>query len=195
MSDQGVVVFGIPIPSSSRIFLAIVAVHIAAGLTCVVAGILAMLSPKRAGRHPKSGTVYFWSLVVVFVSMAVLSVIRWPADNHLFALGMLSLVTGIWGRRARRRRLRGWARHHILGMGLSYIFLLTAFYVDNGPHLPLWRELPPITYWIGPSVVGAPLLLWALLHHPLVRQTSGAGISGPAPGGGRGCLDRRRKDG
>jgi len=31
-------------------------------------------------------------------------------------------------------------------MGVSYIVLLTAFYVDNGKSLPLWKELPPISY-------------------------------------------------
>jgi hypothetical protein len=31
---------------------------------------------------------------------------------------------------------------HVTAMGVSYIVLLTAFYVDNGPHLPLWRSLP-----------------------------------------------------
>jgi hypothetical protein len=33
-------------------------------------------------------------------------------------------------------------------MGLSYILLLTVFYVDNGKSLPLWKELSPITYWL-----------------------------------------------
>src|SRR5713226_5732494 len=37
-----------------------------------------------------------------------------------------------------------WARFHIVGMGLSYVLLLTAFYVDNGKNLPLWNRLPPI---------------------------------------------------
>jgi hypothetical protein len=32
MTDQGIVVLGIPIPSSSPVFLSIVAVHVAAGL-------------------------------------------------------------------------------------------------------------------------------------------------------------------
>jgi hypothetical protein len=50
MTDEGVVVLGIPIPSSSPMFLSIVAVHVAAGLTCTVAGIVAMLAPKRSGR-------------------------------------------------------------------------------------------------------------------------------------------------
>jgi len=51
---------------------------------------------------------------------------------------------------------------------LSYIVLLTAFYVDNGKSLPLWRDLSPIVYWIAPAVVGLPLMLWALLRHPVV---------------------------
>jgi hypothetical protein len=56
------------------------------------------------------------------------------------------------------------------GMGLSYIVLLTAFYVDNGKSLPLWRELPQWAFWVIPGALGLPLLLHALLHHPLVRK-------------------------
>jgi len=170
MSDQGVVVLGIPIPSSSRIFLAIVAIHVAAGLTCVTAGAVAMLSPKRMGRHPAAGAVYYWSLVIVCLSMAVLSLMRWPADVHLFVLGLLSFGAGAMGRTARRQRWSGWPRIHLTGMGVSYILLLTAFYVDNGPHLPLWRSLPTLAYWVGPSLVGLPILVWAFLRHPLVRD-------------------------
>jgi hypothetical protein len=44
MTDQGVVVLGIPVPSSSPLFLSIIAVHVAAGLVCVVAGVVAMLA-------------------------------------------------------------------------------------------------------------------------------------------------------
>ena len=168
MSDQGIVVLGIPIPSSSRIFLSIVAVHVAAGLVCVAAGAVAVLSRKQSGRHPKAGTMYYWSLAVVFLSMTALSIMRWPTDTHLFVLGILSFTAGAIGRSARRGRLRGWLRLHIAGMGFSYILLLTAFYVDNGPHLPLWRSLPALAYWLGPSLVGLPILVRVLLHHPLV---------------------------
>jgi hypothetical protein len=43
-------------------------------------------------------------------------------------------------------------------------FMLTAFYVDNGKNLPLWRELPVIAFWILPSAIGVPLMLYALLR-------------------------------
>lgn len=98
MTDHGIVVLGIPIPSSSPVFLSIVTVHVVAGLICTIAGIVAMLAPKRHGRHPAAGTVYYWGLVVVFVSMAALSILRWPANNHLFILGILSFGAAIVGR-------------------------------------------------------------------------------------------------
>ena len=59
---------------------------------------------------------------------------------------------------------------HISAMGASYILLLTAFYVDNGKSLPLWKELPTIIYWLLPSAIGIPIIVNALLRHPLVRR-------------------------
>jgi hypothetical protein len=171
MSDQGIVVVGIPIPSSSPVFLALVGIHVVAGLTCVITGLVAMLSAKRVGRHPSAGTIYYRSLVVVFVTMAALSVMRWPNNVHLFILGILSFASGWIGRTARRRLWAGWPRVHIAGMGSSYILLLTAFYVDNGPHLPIWQRLPPIAFWVGPSLIGLPIILWALLRHPVVGSS------------------------
>jgi len=54
--------------------------------------------------------------------------------------------------------------------------LLTAFYVDNGKNLPLWKELPPIAYWILPGAVGIPLIVYALLRHPLVQRPKHIGV-------------------
>lgn len=56
------------------------------------------------------------------------------------------------------------------GMAVSYVVLLTAFYVDNGPHLPLWRALPPLAHWLIPSVVGVPILIWVHARHPLLAR-------------------------
>jgi hypothetical protein len=173
LTDEGIVVLGIPIPSSSPAFLTTLGIHVVAGLICVIAGAVAMLSAKRAGRHPSAGTVYYWSLVVVVASMTFLCIMRWPHNIHLFVLGVLSFAAGFTGRAALRGHWVGWPRIHMTGMGLSYILLLTAFYVDNGPNLPVWRHLPALAYWLAPSLVGLPILLWALLRHPLVRRRNG----------------------
>jgi hypothetical protein len=170
VTDRGIEVLGIPIPSSSPLFLAVVALHVIVGLTCVIAGLVAMLCAKRPGRHPAAGTVYYWSLAVVFASMTVLSAMRWPEDAHLFFLGLLSFTAATVGRTARRVRWPGWLKYHIIGMGSSYILLLTAFYVDNGQNLPLWRSFPSLVYWVAPSLVGLPILIRVLLRHPLILQ-------------------------
>ena len=113
----------------------------------------------------------FWCLAGVFLTVTGLAAARWAEDYHLFVLGALSFASAYFGRLARRRRRRNWARLHITGMGTSYVLLLIAFYVDNGNQLPVWKELPHSTYWLLPLAVGIPLIVRAVLWHPLARQT------------------------
>lgn len=129
-----------------------------------------MLSPKGLGRHPRFGTLYYRGLVVVFATMGVLAAMRWAHDYHLFILGVLSFTAAFVGRQAAPSRTPGRIRVHVIGMGLSYILLLTAFYVDNGKNLPLWRLLPPLAYWLVPLAVGVPIMVRAFQHHPLLRS-------------------------
>jgi hypothetical protein len=56
-----------------------------------------------------------------------------------------------------------------LGNGLSYILMLTAFYVDNGPHLPLWNRLPSWMHWYLSGLVGLPILLYVVRSHPFAK--------------------------
>jgi hypothetical protein len=161
---------GIEIPSTDPFFLVMVGIHVPLGVVCVVVGALAMLSKKQRGRHSSFGKVYFWSLLALFASATSLSVMRWAEDYHLFVLGAFSCASAWLGRTALRRRWRGWARVHLTGMGSSYILLLVAFYVDNGNQLPVWKDLPPFTYWLLPLGVGIPIIAWALSQHPVARQ-------------------------
>jgi hypothetical protein len=162
---QGRTIESIAFPSREPWFLTIIVIHVAAGLVAVGAGAVAMLSRKGPGRHPGAGSVYFWALVAVVSTMGVLTVARWPANNHLGAFGVLSMMSAIAGRHARHQHRPMWQRVHIPSMGLSYIFMLTAFYVDNGPHLPIWNRLPEWSFWVLPAMVGIPLIGWALSRH------------------------------
>jgi hypothetical protein len=170
LTGQPIIVIGIPIPSDAPVFLAILAQHVSAGLVCVIAGIVAMLSHKGSGRHPSAGSIYYWALFTVFLSMAALAVMRWPEEHERFILGCLSFLAASMGRTARRRRWQFWVPLHISGMGMSYILLLTAFYVDNGANLPLWGQLPQLAFWILPSAFGVPILIYALLSHPIAQR-------------------------
>jgi hypothetical protein len=42
--------------------------------------------------------------------------------------------------------------------------MLTAFYVDNGPHRPLWDRLPTLAFWILPAAIAAPLITRAIIR-------------------------------
>jgi uncharacterized membrane protein SirB2 len=156
---------GIEIPFRSHFLLTVLAIHVFAGLLCVVTGIVAMLSNKRTGRHPRFGTIYYWGLAILFTSATVLAATRWSEDYILFVLGAISFGAASLGRNARRRRWRKWTPVHISSMGSSYIFMLIAFYVDNGKSLPLWKDLPHFTYWLLPALGGIPLIVWALLRY------------------------------
>ena len=166
------------------VFTGALGCHIAAGLTCVVAGALATTAAKRAGRHTVAGSVYFWSLAVVFASATIMALLRFSEDWHLLLIAVVAFSAGSVGYLARRRRWRGWLRVHLLGMCGSYIALFTGFYVDNGPNLPLWNRLPTITFWVLPSLVGIPLIARAMARRHLTlfrRPVGGQRHSGAPP--------------
>jgi uncharacterized membrane protein len=163
-------VLGIEIPSASPLFLAIVGIHVLLGFGAVIAGAIAMLSKKGKPRHIASGQTYFWCLTALFVSASALALMRWAEDYPLFVLGSFAFAAATFGRSAARRKWSGWPRLHITSMGSSYVLMLTAFYVDNGKSLSIWRDLPSIAYWIMPAAVGLPIILRALLFHPIVKK-------------------------
>ena len=170
--DNPIVVAGIIIPSDDRLFLSIVGLHVSVAMICVAAGLVAMLSEKRAGRHATAGAVYYWFLLTVFVSASALSFIRWEHNQLLFALGLLAFTLATIGRAARRRLWPLWVPVHIGGMGSSYIVLLIAFYVDNGKNLPLWRDPPTFSYCLIPLAIGFPIVIWATIRHTTIDQTA-----------------------
>ncbi|MEU5876391.1 hypothetical protein [Spirillospora sp. NPDC047279] len=156
--------------------------HIGFGLSAVIAGAVAMLAPKRRGRHPRAGVVYLGALSGVAATAIVIVDFR-PHTAFLLLPGGLAAAAAGLGYLARRVRWRGWLGHHIVAMAVSYIALLTAFYVDNGPRLPLWKLLPAISFWFLPAAIGTPILLRALFHHVPPRRLS------------RDHLDRSRRTG
>jgi uncharacterized membrane protein len=148
----------------------VVRFHIVVGIVCVLAGASAMLSHKGRGRHSTFGTLYYWCLATVVATATGLSAMRLGENYHRFLLGVMSLIASTVARVALRKRWANWVSLHIAGMGLSYILILTAFYVDNSKNLSLWRELPEWAFWVLPGAIGIPIFVRALLRHPLMRR-------------------------
>ena len=140
----------------------LIATHVAAGIGAVVAGAVAMFATKGSTRHRRAGVCYLAALTVLAFTGGILALEAWAARAHLFVLGSLALILALVGYAAKRRRRVGWTARHLVAMGFSYVVMLTAFYVDNGPRLPLWWRLPEWGLWVLPSVVGAPLIGMAL---------------------------------
>ena len=161
-----IVIDGFPL----SFFLPLV-VHALAGLTTAITGVVAFSLPKRRGRHHWWGKVYLCTYTVVFLTATILSVQHWPADAYLFVLATLGYGLALCGYAARRfrqdprvRRLVGeqWVVVHIVGMIGSYVVLWTAFYVDNTHLIPGLKQLPPLTFWVLPTVIALPFLVVSL---------------------------------
>ena len=156
-------VFGDQVGSTAPVFLAFLAVHVLAGLTVVISGAIAALVRKGSLRHIRAGRWYYRAITVVFATATALAAMRWRQDYYLFLIGAVSFTAATIGYLHRRRHRPG-DTGHIAGMGVAYVAMLTAFYVDNGPHLPLWDHLPTLAFWLMPSAIGAPIITRAILR-------------------------------
>ena len=154
-------VLGDQVGSTAPIFLAFLTVHVIAGLTAVISGAVAALSRKGSGRHIRAGRWFYRAITVVFLTATAMTIMRWRQDYYLLIIGAVAFTAATVGY-LHRRLSRPGDTGHIAGMGTGYVAMLTAFYVDNGPHLPLWDRLPPLTFWLLPSLIGAPLIARAI---------------------------------
>jgi hypothetical protein len=162
--------FGIPVPSTNKIFLTFVVIHIIIALVSVVSGLLAMLNEKTSRAHTRFGRIYYWSILAAFVTILILSAMRWPHNTHLLVIGLLTISFTYAGRTIAKGKRKNWSRRHTICMGFSYVFLLTGFYVDNGKNLPFWNQFPQWLFWIFPTIVGIPIILYVLIKHPLNQR-------------------------
>jgi hypothetical protein len=121
--------------------------------------------------HQRWETSYVWAYSVVFLTVTILSVQQWKADAYLFFLAVLGYGLALSGYAARRfgqearvgdTLAKQWVVVHIVGMIGSYVVLWTAFFVDNAHKIPGLNQLPPLTFWVLPSLIGLSFLVVSL---------------------------------
>jgi hypothetical protein len=156
-------ILGDQVGSTAPAFLAILAIHVIAGLTAVTTGAAAALTRKGSPRHIRAGHWCYRAVTAVFATATALAAMRWDRDYYLFILGAVAFTAATIGYLHRRRHRPG-DTGHIAGMGIAYTALLTAFYVDNGPHLPLWDRLPILAFWLLPAAIAAPIITRAIIR-------------------------------
>lgn len=170
MTDGETILFGIPVPSENKVFLAVIVVHIVLGLICTISGIVAMLSDKTKKTHPVAGKTYFWAMTLLFISIIVASVMRWPFNIHLLIVGTLAYACVFTGRLIIKKYRYKKTRQHTVLMGFSFVLLMTGFYVDNGKNLPFWNQFPQLFFWFFPSVIGIPVIIYVFFKLPLNKK-------------------------
>ena len=164
-------IFGTDVGSTAPVFLAFLAIHVLGGLTAVISGAIAAIARKGSSRHVRAGRWYYRAITVVFITATILAAMRWRQDYYLLILGTAAFGAATTGYQHRRRHRPG-DTAHIAGMGAAYVVMLTAFYVDNGPRLPLWDRLPTLAFWLLPSAIGTPIIARAVTR---ARRASASG--------------------
>jgi len=162
-------ILGDQVGSTAPAFLAFLALHVLAGLTAVLTGAIAALARKGSPRHIRAGRWFYRAITVVFATATALAAMRWRQDYDLFLIGAVAFTAATIGYQHRRRHRPG-DTGHIAGMGIAYTAMLTAFYVDNGPHLPLWDRLPVLAFWLLPAAIATPLIARAVLRARRARR-------------------------
>jgi hypothetical protein len=170
MKEDETIIFGIPVPSDNKVFLAFIVVHIILGLICTISGVTAMLSRKAHGLHSKAGKIYYWSMTALFITVVITSVMRWPHNVHLLIVGTLAYTLTVIGKRFARPVMQKRSRIHTVCMGFSFVLLMTGFYVDNGKNLPFWNQFSQLFFWLFPSAIGIPIILYVFFNHPLNKR-------------------------
>src|SRR5260221_3778091 len=91
-----------------------------------------------------------------------------PLSFFLAVIGYGLALCGYGARRFRQeprvRYMLGkqWVVVHIVGMIGSYVVLWTAFFVDNAHRIPGLNQLPSLTFWVLPTVIGIPFIVLSI---------------------------------
>lgn len=75
-------------------------IHIAAGFTALLFGLVAMLTTKGQAWHNKTGLIYFWAMMIVALTSTIISLSSSPINLFLFVVGIFSFYLTFTGYRS-----------------------------------------------------------------------------------------------
>ena len=82
----------------------ILLIHVIAGILSLFAGIIAIVAtPKGNKLHKKSGILYFWCMVIIFIT-SLLAILFFKFNIFLFGIAVLSFFTSFTGYRSLKRK-------------------------------------------------------------------------------------------
>lgn len=93
--------------------------HIVAGTTALVSGLLAILTAKGKRLHRKSGRLYFWAMITVGLTAIPLALMK--ENWFLFGVAFLSAYLSYAGKRSIDTKLKGWKGFDYAVMGICLL--------------------------------------------------------------------------
>lgn len=82
----------------------ILLLHVIAGVVCLITGLIAIFANPKGGKlHKKAGIVYFWSMVVIFLT-SIISVTFFRFHFFFFMIAIFSFFLSFTGYRALKRK-------------------------------------------------------------------------------------------
>jgi hypothetical protein len=57
-----------------------------------LAGLAGMFMNKNSRRHATFGKLYYWFILLAFVTVIILAILRWPHNNHLLLIGAMTTL-------------------------------------------------------------------------------------------------------
>jgi uncharacterized membrane protein len=124
-----------------KIFLVILIIHIAAGTTALISGLLAIIFRNKVKVHKPIGRVYFWAMTVIFISAVYMSIVH--SNIFLFCVSFFTYYSCLIAYRSLRlKKLHldqkparlDWAIEVFFGL-MHIGFILFATYLLTGPNV------------------------------------------------------------
>lgn len=140
------------------LFAVLLVIHIMAGTVCLLTGIMASNVRKKRGTHTLIGEVYHGGYLVIFFTSILMAIMNWSESAYLFYIAIFSYGLALLGYVAKKCRWKNGLGVHIGGMLGSFIGIITAILVVNGPKIPYLNEIPPLYLWFLPTLIGTPVI-------------------------------------
>lgn len=97
-------------------------VHIVAGFSALLLGLVAMLTTKGQQWHNKAGLIYFWSMMIVALTSTIISLTSTPVNLFLLVVGIFSFYLTFTGYRSTKVKD---SPPQLLDKGVTALMLLT----------------------------------------------------------------------
>ncbi|SFL23127.1 hypothetical protein SAMN03159341_104145 [Paenibacillus sp. 1_12] len=117
------------------------------------------MATKRRGIHTLIGEIYHGAFVAIFITSVAMGIMHWSQSAYLLFIGIFSYSIALYGYLSKKLRWNNWLGKHIGGMLGSYIAIITAVLVVNGPNIPLIKQLPTLLLWFLPTIIGTPIII------------------------------------